>query len=307
MTECIISGAWSGWLEESPGRRRPLGEGAPAAIDPLLEVLCAEDFPGRWNPRRAIPLEIEPLALAAARSLERSGWWEPGSGTGLQGGLVVSCEGGPLAAVIDFVRQLSRGSARAASPTGFLFSLPSTAASVLGLLFGLPDYQATVAQGALSGIRALGHAADLLALGRLERVAVAALSIAEGDQARALPGNAGGAVRLAAALCLERVEPGSDRGAASPGRRVEIEVGAGKLAATAPPESRNESTEGFPRGLPQPFADLAAVPLVRLISWLGAAGGMESADTTITHRDPCLAEWAQIKLRKKASWQQATR
>ena len=46
MIGCLASGAFAGWLEESPGRRRPLGDGAAGAIDPLLEALRVEDFPG---------------------------------------------------------------------------------------------------------------------------------------------------------------------------------------------------------------------------------------------------------------------
>ena len=297
MIECAASGTWGGWIEEA-GRRRSLGgrRDRETAFDALTERLGLNDFRGHWNPRRELPPQIEPLALAAARALARAGWWVPGSGARVGGGLVVSLDGGALDSSLDFARQIRDGSPRSASPTAFLFALPSAAASILGLLFGLSDYQATVAAGPLSGVRALGHAVDLLRLGRVDRVLVAALSIAEGDQARALPEAGGRTARLAAALCLSpAVQAGGAEG--GPETAVAIEAAAGGRRPESPFGSIAPAALG-PHRLPGCFEHLAALPLARLVSWLGERrrGG---SGTTIHHRDPWREEQGSITARKR--------
>jgi hypothetical protein len=299
MIECAAWGTWSGWIEEDSRRRALRGRrDGGAALDPLEERLGLNDFPGRWNPRRELPPQIEPLALAAARALARAGWWVPGSGARVGGGLVVSLDGGALDSALDFARQIRGGSPRSVSPTAFLFSLPSAAASVLGLLFGLSDYQATVAAGPLSGVRALGHAVDLLALGRLDRVLVAALSVAEGEQARALPSSGGRTARLAAALCLSRA---AAAGGAAGGQdvAVAIEVAAGGRRSPAPVEAFAPPASG-PHRLPGCFEHLAALPLARLASWLGPTRRPPAGSgTTIHHRDPWREERGSITARMR--------
>ncbi len=158
-------------------------------------TLTADAFPGRWNPRRAIPPDVEPAATAAALALEGAGWWRPGSGEACAGGLIVACDHASHVPAARFARELRDASASAVSavgPSGFLFSLPSSTAAVLGLLFGLTDYQSTVVGGALAGAQALRHALDLLALRRLKRVLLAVLSTDGGE-------------RVAVAWCLDPV------------------------------------------------------------------------------------------------------
>jgi hypothetical protein len=179
------------------GRRGRPGEiVAGGALDPRA---C----PGRWNPRRAIPAETDPLSAAAALALEDAGWWRPGQGSPAAGGLVVGIDGANLLSSERFLRAIQGGSAP--SPGDFLFSLPSSPAAVLGILFGLADYQATAVGGQDVGLRALRHALDLLELRRVDRVLFAVLSAADGSM---LEGphlkeeSADGAGRGAVAWCL---------------------------------------------------------------------------------------------------------
>jgi hypothetical protein len=159
--------------------------------------LRPEDFPGRWNPRRSLPPDLDPLPEAAAMALEDAGWWKRGSGETCEGALVVASDRASFIPGARFVRSLRDGVPPA--PSDFLFALPSSAAAVLGMLFGLTDYQATAVGGPRAGRSAVGHALDLLRLGRHERILVAALG--------AVPGP-GPPLRLAAALCLR---PGGGR------------------------------------------------------------------------------------------------
>ena len=101
------------------------------------EDLSPDDFPGRWNRRRAIAPELLPLPRVAADALESAGWWQRGSGQACRGGLVVANDSGPVLASLDFTREIHARPDALVRPAGFLHSLPSTAASVLGLLFGL--------------------------------------------------------------------------------------------------------------------------------------------------------------------------
>jgi hypothetical protein len=136
-------------------------------------------FPGRWNPRRAIPADIEPLASAVALALEDAGWWVPGSGRSVAGALVVGVDRGSHLPALRFAREVQERASP--GPSDFLFSLPSSAAGVLGILFGLTDYQATVVGESRAGLQALRHALDLLRLGRQENIVVAVLSVGEKD------------------------------------------------------------------------------------------------------------------------------
>jgi hypothetical protein len=161
-------------------------------------------------------------------ALEEAGWWTPGDREPVQGALVLGTDSHPLVSAAAFAREIAGQGASGISPTGFLFSLPSSATAVLGILFGLRDYQATVTEGGLSGVRALAHAFDLIRLGRIRRAAVGVLSIVRRDvTALLLPGWCG-AVRppavpeagleLAVALCIEPLLNGG--GVASGDRRL---------------------------------------------------------------------------------------
>jgi hypothetical protein len=198
----VIDGV--GIAASAGARENPRARDWPALLRETTPVL-PEDFPGRWNPRRALPPDLDPLPAAAALALEDAGWWKRGTGQGCEGALVIASDRASFLPAARFVRSLRDGAAP--SPSDFLFALPSSAAAVLGMLFGLTSYQATAVGGPLAGRTALGHALDLLRLRREERVLVAALGAAPGP---------GPPLRLAAALCL-RAE-----GAARYPVRVEI-------------------------------------------------------------------------------------
>lgn len=152
-------------------------------------------FPGRWSPRRSIPFDIEPAATAAAIALTEAGWWQPGTGKEVAGGLVIACDGASLAPALRFARELRDRPEGAKGPSDFLFSLPSSVAATLGLLFGLTDYQSTLVGSRDSAVRALRHATDLIALGRVPRILFVALSVTPGE-------------RSAVAWCLDPLMPG---------------------------------------------------------------------------------------------------
>lgn len=194
----------AGWRGTRPDRSyMTLGRrGRPTEIIENC-VLDPRSCPGRWNPKRAIPPETDPIAAAAALALEDAGWWRPGEGSAVAGGLVVGIDGANLLPAERFLRDLRDG--RTPSPGDFLFSLPSSPAAVLGILFGLADYQATAVGGPDAGLRALRHAMDLLELRRVERVLLAVLSAADGslfDPPHLLRQGADGQARSAVAWCL---------------------------------------------------------------------------------------------------------
>ena len=101
-------------------------------------------FPGRWNPRRVLPSGLEPLVAAFAMALEEAGWWKPGLPDPVEGGLVLGSDSHSHGAAWGFARDLMKCGGAGLSPTGFLFSLPSSATALVGILFGLRGYQATV-------------------------------------------------------------------------------------------------------------------------------------------------------------------
>jgi len=268
---------------EVGGRRRSLVASSPAApeIDPFDGSFGTDIYPGRWDSRRGLPPELEPLPLVAGRVLEAAGWWRRGSGEPCPGGLVVGCDGGPLIAAARFVRELREQGV--VPPSGFLFSLPSTATSVLGLLFGLGDYQATVVQGALSGVQALRHALDLLTLERLDRALVGVLSVAGRAQLAALSHSDVtdiDEVRLAAAVCLERIDQPNEGPAVAIGCEA-VERG---------------SEVGFHASVPEAFRHLAAAPLVELAHWLARSPETRGR---IDHEDRFLGEGASISLSRR--------
>ena len=290
--ECRATAAWSGWTETG-SRRVALGSSAAGKcrVDPWERTLDVESFPGRWDPRRSLPHQLEPLPLVATAALERAGWLPAPSGQVCEGGLVLGCDGGPLAEVIGFARRVREQTTVA--PSGFLYSLPSTGASVLGLLFGLGDYQSTVVQGPLSGVQALRHAIDLMALSRLDRVLVAALSVIEGAPGEALDGNG---LRLAVALCLERSGTNSSSktptvalGSEGPGPGQKSEVG----------EEERELMERL-QPLPQPCREVGALPLVRVAMRLETARHPSSPQSTWIHqRVPWLHDERWISIERK--------
>lgn len=161
------------------------------------ERLVPDAFPGRWNPRRAIPPDVEPAATAAALALEDAGWWRSGSGGHAAGALVVASDGASLPPTLDFARDLRDRPASAVGPSSFLFSLPSSVAGVLGILFGLTDYQATMVGGSGVGIQALRHALDLIEVRRQMRWLVVVQSVSC-DSAKDPETS-----RLAVAWCLD--------------------------------------------------------------------------------------------------------
>jgi hypothetical protein len=281
-------GAWGGWIGAGADRRfLSRQRGAPVA------ALAAGDFPGRWNPRRGLPEEIEPLPFAAAWALERAGCWRRGSGKLAFGGLIVAPDGGPLAAALAFARELAGGVANP-PPSAFLQALPSTAASLLGILFGLAEYQATVVQGPLSAVQALRHGLDILELGRLERVLVASLSLIEGEQveARGVPAP----LRLAAALCIEPAAVGESDGAPV---RIEVEMAAAEdRGHDRAPLAAAAAATGI---APEVLGKLAAAPLIELVERIDGLGREWPAD--IEQVDAARGERGRIRLTRASNTQ----
>lgn len=161
-----VTGAWTGWIDDG------LLPGADdlAHIDPSA-------FSNRWSPMRRFPESIEPLPQVAGGALERAGVWHPGSTETCSGGVIIGADGGFLKPTVELAANLSDGYSPNVSPRDFIDSLPSTATSLLAKLYGFAEYQANLVHGAGSGIVALSHAIDLLAVGRLDRALVATLSV----------------------------------------------------------------------------------------------------------------------------------
>jgi hypothetical protein len=237
--------------------------------------LDAAVFPGRWNPRRAIPPDLDPLPAAAALALEDAGWWRPGSGEACEGALVVATDFGPLVPACRLAADLApagKPGSGVVSPTDFLFALPSSAMAVLGILFGLREHQATLAGGGAAGFGALCHALDLIRLGRAERVLLAAWSVVEGpvcEPARAGNGSPAEPLRLAVAWCLEGAASQDGRGAcrrAVAARPQAVAGTDGSLRLELEP-----SSSPAPPGPAAPawvFERLAALPFLAASEWL---------------------------------------
>jgi hypothetical protein len=168
----------AGWRGREPDRVH-CTLGRPGRPESIIRdgALDPASCPGRWNPKRSIPPETDPLSAAAALALEDAGWWRPGQEGPVTGALIAAIDGAQLLPAERFLLDLHGG--RAPSPGDFLFSLPSSPAAVLGILFGLTDYQATVVGGEDVGLQALRHAMDLLELRRVDRVLLAVLSAAD--------------------------------------------------------------------------------------------------------------------------------
>ena len=164
--------------------------------------LTAQAFPGRWNPRRAIPPEYASLCGVVGRALDAADWWKPGSGELVDGGLVVVRDGGPEAATDRFALAVHDRETTVLRPNGFLQALPSTLSSVLGLLYGLRDYHATLVGGPAAGVRGLRHLLDLIALGRIDRGVLALLSD-DGSLDDAEESNSAQSSSLAIAVCFD--------------------------------------------------------------------------------------------------------
>lgn len=156
-----------------------------------------ERFPGRWDPRRAIGGELRPLVAAGALALERAGW-----GPDPRGAVVLGVAEWGLAPARTFQEQLARAGDSPLRPSAFLSALPSTPAATLALLLGQGGWQATlcVEAGQRPLRAALGHALELLRLGRATHALVAAPG-ANGSPSRAV------ALQAAAAL-LDFAGPG---------------------------------------------------------------------------------------------------
>jgi hypothetical protein len=236
---CRIFAAWAGWVETKDGAREPLNNGAN------LDDIDAEAFPGRWSPLRSFPPELEPLPGVVGKTLADAGVWQPGSGEACAGGLVVGADGAFLPPSKRFARAIASGYSSSLSPSDFIHALPSTATSLLTKLFGFADYQATVLQGASSGVRALGHALDLVVTRRLERALVAVLSVST--------------VRVAVAVYLEPEARGA-------GVRTELTI------RKAPPTSTLVDAAPQSRDLRR-FGELAALPLIELARALDSHRG----------------------------------
>jgi hypothetical protein len=266
MIDGIGAAAWRGSATSRTcmtlGRRgRPSGIIENCVLDP-----CS--CPGRWNPKRAIPPETDPIAAAAALALEDAGWWRPGEGMAVPGALVVGVDGANLFPAERFLRDLRDG--RAPSPGDFLFSLPSSPAAVLGILFGLTEYQATSVGGNDTGLRALRHALDLLELQRVERVLLAVLSAADGslfEPPHLVEAGADGPVRCAVAWCLV------PRGAKSK-YPVEVGVTAGReegreaLHVELKRPGRKNGSHGEPSRASCELRGTATQPLYDASTWI---------------------------------------
>lgn len=232
--------------------------------------LLAAQFPGRWNPRRALPAGLDGLVVAFAGALGGAGWWTPGQEAPVDGGLVLGTDYQYLSEAAGYAGDLRRLGPAGTSPTGFLFSLPSSAAAVVGILFGLRDYQATLVGGGRAGFQALAHAADRIACGRGQRLVTGALSRVAPACAAALkeaegiePEGDPGTLELAVALCLE-----------STGARE----GAGGAPAVTPEwdsagAHSPELTASVLGDLPAVFHPLAAPSLLALLCRLREARG----------------------------------
>ena len=229
----LVTGmGWCGsWLPAGGGDLRVLTRGAgPAGVPPGAApppsrpadpATLAALFPGRWNPRRALPDGLEPLVTACLMALEEAGWWREGMEDPVRGALVLGSDTHPLLAAAGFARELADRGPVGIGPTGFLFSLPSSATAVLGILLGLGEYQATAAEGGLSGFRAVAHALDLLRAGRISRALIAAMSVVRaGPGAALIPGGEeaarAGTLDLAVAFCLDSEGTGAPRSSSLP-------------------------------------------------------------------------------------------
>lgn len=248
---CRVSAAWTGWIDTQGSRRSLVAlANCPPGVDARNDEITPEMFPGRWNPVHAFPEALEPLTTAAGNALAWAGWWRKGSGESCAGGLVVGADGGFVSPSLAFARQIAGAYSPSVSPSDFIHALPSTAASLLSMLYGLGDYQATLLQGPSSGVMALGHALDLMAVERLERALVATLSVSASceEQAPAL-------ARVAVAFCVEPTTRDT-------GLDVELEVGRTSHARGTTEAARQEA-DGLSERL-EPFGALAALPLVKL-------------------------------------------
>ncbi len=145
-------------------------------------------FPGRWDQRRPIHDDVRELVGAVAGALAEAGWWVPGSGAEVEGGLVVATDLQASGPSDRFGEAVASG--EPVSPTDFLFALPSSAAAVIGLTLGLLDYQATICGTVGAGAQAYRHGMELIAAGELERVVVAGLTLS-------------GDFRMAVAYCID--------------------------------------------------------------------------------------------------------
>ncbi len=214
-----------------------------------------DQFPGRWNPRRAMWNDAGVLIEAIGRATESAGWWTRGSGEIVRGGQVIGVDDAPIEPSTRFARDVTRGPG-AARATDFLFSLPSSMAAMAGVTFGLEQYQATVTMRGLSGFRAVAHAHDLIVTGRLERVVVGALSVTDA-----------GAFTLAVAWCLE---------AAHAERMTATRIESCDVSDRAP-EAAIPSAEFLP-GVPEDHRDLAAPSMLAVQRWLESseAGSRQS-------------------------------
>jgi hypothetical protein len=298
MKRALAISAARAALLEVDGTRRALSARGPEAPEAVAALAARGEpsvdwFPGRWDPRRRLPEEVAPLIDVAAAALERGGWWRRGSGEACAGALVAGCDGLALESHRAFVREL-RADPAAVGPGKFLFALPSTPASVLGILFGLGDYQATAAQGAESGLQALRHGLDLLDCGRLERVLVAALSVAPLGANELRVARRVSVVRVAAALAITALDPEAP---AVPGRATVVE-GDGDAGPSAGRGDRLLTAEAFcdemPGDSPRPARLPGAAPLWALAGWLESGSG-ESAVVASAGRGGA----ARIRLTRK--------
>lgn len=228
-----VATSWAGWVDDGARRRDSFG-GDSAAID--------EDMFGEhWSPRRRFPDEIEPLPRVVGTALERAGWWRRGSGSLCPGGVIVGADGGFIEPSVHFANHLRNGYSAHVSPNHFIHSLPSTTASLLTKLYGFTDYQTTFVHGAASGWLALGHALDLLSLGRIERAVVVTLSVTYASASDAV-------AKLGVAICLGPMASSRDYA-------ITLDEDPGDARRTADDDLTHVLA---------PFGPVAALPLVKL-------------------------------------------
>jgi len=224
-------------------------------------------FPGRWNPRRPLHASLRPLVQAVATATEAAGWWTPGAGEVVEGGLILAVDLHRYGPSLDFWATLAAG--KTLRPSAFLHSLPSTPAATLGLLFGLTDYQVTFTQQGAGGLQAAGHARDLLRTGRRRRLVVGACSQLTETVAKRL--HAAGIVdepqpfALGVAWCLE-ARDALDGSEHLPGE----------------PVSQRRDTTDLLGELAVGYRSLAAPGLLAAGRALDAG-----AASCLVHRDPC--------------------
>ncbi|GAA3645851.1 hypothetical protein GCM10022267_35650 [Lentzea roselyniae] len=163
----------------------PAGEG----VD-LLTRSAGGD--GRVTTGPAVDLDVNPsldrrdrrrvdrlsaLSVMSAATALRHAAVEPGSADAERTGLVLGTGVGPAESIEQFLGPLLAEGPRAASPSVFPNTVYSQAAGRVATRLGLRGPTCTVSVGHASGAVALGYAADLIGMGRADRIVVVAADV----------------------------------------------------------------------------------------------------------------------------------